>query len=130
MVIGDWWGGSCGADGIGKIDGGILQWNFFQFLGKTCWRIKLREGIVGGIVVGGVVCGVWAGIDGVVVEYCWADGIRRSVGGVSQYLLCGFLNKFGCLEIDVLGFVGGYFIGVGVIGDPWCRIVEVVGDSC
>ena len=90
----------------------------------------MREGIVGGIVVGGVVCGVWAGIDGVVVGYCWADGIRRSVGGISQYLLCGFLNKFGCLEIDVLGFIGGYFIVVGVIGDPWCRIGEVVGDNC
>ena len=67
MVIGDWWGGDCGADGIGEIDDGTLQQNLFQFLGKTCWRMRWREGIVGGIVVGGVVCGVWAWIDGVVV---------------------------------------------------------------
>ena len=130
MVIGDWWGGDCGADGIGEIDGGILQRNLFQFLGKTCWRIKLREGIVGGIVVGGVVCGVWAGIDGVVVEYCWADGIRRSVGEISLCLLCEFLNKFGCLEVDVLEFIGGFFIVVGVIGGHWRRIGGFVGDNC
>ena len=67
MVIGDWWCGDRGADGIGEIDDGTLQQNLFQFLGKTCWRMRWREGIVGGIVVGGVVCGVWAGIDGVVV---------------------------------------------------------------
>jgi len=30
----------------------------------------------------------------------------------------------------VLDFVGGYFIVVGVIGGPWCRIGEIVGNNC
>ena len=55
----------------------------FRFLGGACWIIKLRRGVGGGIVAGGVVCGVWVGVDGVVGNYCRADGVRRIVGEVS-----------------------------------------------
>ena len=44
--------------------------------------------------------------------------------------MCGFLDKFGCLEINVWEFVGGYFIVVGVIGGPWCKVGKIVGNNC